>query len=109
MKLEIKRVDRLVALSVLGSLIGVWLVLTGFDAVTQFLRQLGNIGKNGFTLTDATVYVLVTTPRRAYEMFGNAALIGGLLGLAAWPPPASSPRCAPPACRACASPLRPPA
>jgi lipopolysaccharide export system permease protein len=59
----------------------VWLVLTGFDAVTQFVRQLTNIGKNGFTLTDATVYVLVTTPRRAYEMFGNAALIGSLLGL----------------------------
>ena len=81
MTLTIKRVDKLVALSVLGSLIGVWLVLTGFDAVTQFLRQLGNVGKNGFTLMNATVYVLVTTPRRAYEMFGNAALIGGLLGL----------------------------
>ncbi|MBN8924283.1 MAG: LPS export ABC transporter permease LptG [Rhodanobacter sp. 68-29] len=81
MSLAIKRVDKLVALSVLGSLVGVWLVLTGFDAVTQFLRQLSNIGKNGFTLTDAAVYVLITTPRRAYEMFGNAALIGGLLGL----------------------------
>ena len=77
----IKRVDKLVALSVLGSVIGVWLVLTGFDAVTQFMRQLGNIGRNGYTLTDATVYVLVTTPRRAYEMFGNGALIGSLLGL----------------------------
>ncbi|CAM5360452.1 LPS export ABC transporter permease LptG [Rhodanobacter lindaniclasticus] len=78
---NIKRVDRLVALSVLGSLLTVWLVLTGFDAVTQFLRQLGNVGKHGYTVTDAMVYVLVTFPRRAYEMFGNAALIGGLLGL----------------------------
>jgi len=78
---NIKRVDRLVAISVLGSLLTVWLVLTGFDAVTQFLRQLGSVGKNGYTLTDAVVYVLVTFPRRAYEMFGNAALIGGLLGL----------------------------
>jgi lipopolysaccharide export system permease protein len=78
---NIKRVDRLVAISVLGSLLTVWLVLTGFDAVTQFLRQLGNVGKHGFTVTDAAVYVLVTFPRRAYEMFGNAALIGGLLGL----------------------------
>jgi lipopolysaccharide export system permease protein len=81
MNLSIKRVDKLVALSVLGSVIGVWLVLTGFDAVTMFMRQLGNIGKNGYTLTDAAVYVLVTTPRRAYDMFGNAALIGSLLGL----------------------------
>jgi lipopolysaccharide export system permease protein len=78
---SIKRVDRLVALSVLGSLLTVWLVLTGFDAVTQFLRQLGNVGKHGYTVTDATVYVLVTFPRRAYEMFGNATLIGSLLGL----------------------------
>jgi lipopolysaccharide export system permease protein len=78
---NIKRVDRLVAMSVLGSLLMVWLVLTGFDAVTQFLRQLGSVGKHGYTLSNAVVYVLVTFPRRAYEMFGNAALIGGLLGL----------------------------
>ncbi|TAL73552.1 MAG: LPS export ABC transporter permease LptG [Rhodanobacter sp.] len=81
MRLSVKRVDRLVALSVLGSLIGVWLVLTGFDAVTQFLRQLGHVGKHGFTLGNAAVYVLVTTPRRAYEMFIFAAVIGGLMGL----------------------------
>lgn len=78
---RIKRVDRLVAMSVLGSLLIVWMVLTGFDAVTQFLRQLGSVGKNGYTVSNVIVYVLVTTPRRAYEMFGNAALIGGLLGL----------------------------
>jgi len=78
---RIKQVDRLVAMSVLGSLLMVWLVLTGFDAVTQLLRQLGHVGKNGFTLNNAVVYVLFTFPRRAYEMFGNAALIGGLLGL----------------------------
>ena len=77
----IKRVDRLVALSVLGSLVAVWLVLTGFDAVTHFLTQLGRVGKNGYTLTNAAVFVLVTTPRRAYEMFIFAAVIGGLMGL----------------------------
>ena len=77
----IKRVDRLVGMSVLGSLLMVWLVLTGFDAMTQLVRQLHNVGKNGYTLNNAIVYVLVTFPRRAYEMFGNAALIGGLLGL----------------------------
>ena len=79
--MQIKRVDWLVSITVLSSLLMVWLVLTGFDAVLHFLQQLGNIGKNGYTLTDAIVYVLVTTPRRLYEMFGNAALIGGLLGL----------------------------
>lgn len=79
--MRIKRVDWLVGITVLSSLLMVWLVLTGFDAVLHFLQQLGNIGKNGYTLTNAIVYILVTTPRRLYEMFGNAALIGGLLGL----------------------------
>ncbi len=78
---NIKRVDRLVALSVLSSLLMVWLVLTGFDAVTQFLRQLGHVGKDGYTLDKLVVYVLVTVPRRAYTMFTYAAVIGGLLGL----------------------------
>jgi lipopolysaccharide export system permease protein len=79
--LRIRRVDWLVGTSVLASMLMVWLVITGLDAVVQFLRQLGNVGKNGYTVTNAVVYVLVTFPRRLYEMFGNAALIGGLLGL----------------------------
>ncbi len=78
---RVKRVDRLIGAAVLASVLTVWLVLTGFDAMTQFLRQLGNIGKHGYALGDAVTYVLVTFPRRAYEMFGYAALIGGLLAL----------------------------
>jgi len=79
--LRVKRVDWLVGTAVLASILMVWLVITGLDAVVQLMRQLGNVGKNGYTVTSAVVYVLVTFPRRLYEMFGNAALIGGLLGL----------------------------
>ena len=79
--LRIRRFDWLVGTTVLGSILTVWLVITGLDAVVQFIRQLGSVGKNGYTITNAVVYVLVTFPRRLYEMFGNAALIGGLLGL----------------------------
>jgi lipopolysaccharide export system permease protein len=79
--LTIKRADRLIALSILGTLMLVWLVLVGFDTLSQFLRQLGNLGEHGYTVSQAAVYVACTVPRRMYEMFGNAALIGGLLGL----------------------------
>jgi lipopolysaccharide export system permease protein len=78
---NVKRVDRLVAISVLSSLLMVWLVLTGMDAIQLFLRQLGTVGKHGNTLSNVVIYVLVTFPRRAYEMFTYAAVIGGLLGL----------------------------
>ncbi|HEY0199226.1 MAG TPA: LPS export ABC transporter permease LptG [Rhodanobacter sp.] len=78
---NVKRVDRLVAISVLGSLLMVWMILTGMDAITLFLRQLNTVGKHGNTLSNVVVYVLVTFPRRAYEMFIYAAVIGGLLGL----------------------------
>ncbi|HET6588326.1 MAG TPA: LPS export ABC transporter permease LptG [Oleiagrimonas sp.] len=77
----IKRVDRLIAVSVIGMVLIVWLVLVGFDTLTQFLRQLGDVGKGGYTMPDAIIYIAWTVPRRMYEWFGNAALIGGLLGL----------------------------
>jgi lipopolysaccharide export system permease protein len=80
-RVSIKRVDWLIGTTVLGAVLMVLLVLTGLDAVIQFVRQLGSVGRNGYTITHAMVYVLVTLPRRSYEMFGNAALIGGLLGL----------------------------
>ncbi|HUA80316.1 MAG TPA: LPS export ABC transporter permease LptG [Dyella sp.] len=79
--LRIKRVDWLIAVTVFGSLLLVWLVLVGLDAMIQFVRQLGFIGRNGYTLSNAIFYVVVTVPRRMYEMFSFAALIGGLLGL----------------------------
>jgi lipopolysaccharide export system permease protein len=78
---RIKRVDWLIGLTVLGSMLMVWLVLVGLDAMLQFVKQLGYIGRNGYTLSNAIFYILVTIPRRMYEMFGFAALIGGLLGL----------------------------
>jgi lipopolysaccharide export system permease protein len=79
--LRIKRADRLVGMSVLGTLVIVWLILVGFDALLQFGKQLGKLDKNGFTATQAGIYIMLTVPRRLYEFFGNAALIGGLLGL----------------------------
>ncbi|RUL71476.1 LPS export ABC transporter permease LptG [Dyella choica] len=79
--LRVKRVDWLIGTTVFGSMLMVWLVLVGLDAMIQFGRQLHFIGRNGYTLSNAIFYVVVTIPRRMYEMFGFAALIGGLMGL----------------------------
>lgn len=77
----IKRADRLIALVVVNMLAIVWMVLVGFDTLTHFLSELNDVGENSYTLVDALVYIGWTMPRRFYEWFPNAALIGGLLGL----------------------------
>ncbi|HJP99731.1 MAG TPA: LPS export ABC transporter permease LptG [Rhodanobacteraceae bacterium] len=80
---RIKRVDRLIAGAVLGGLLLTWLVLTGLDTFIQFANQIGIIGHNGYTLGKAVVYILLTVPRRAYQWFVFAALIGSLVGVGA--------------------------
>ncbi|MCC7254367.1 MAG: LPS export ABC transporter permease LptG [Dokdonella sp.] len=76
-----KRVDRLVAAAVLGAVVLVWVVIVGIDALRTLVGELDDVGQGGYTLGRAVLYVACTVPRRFYEMFGFAALIGSLLGL----------------------------
>lgn len=76
-----KRVDRLVAMAVLGAVAVAWATIVGLDAFRTFIFELDDVGEGQYTLARAAAYVLLTVPRRCYEMFGYAALIGGLLGL----------------------------
>lgn len=82
-RVRIKRVDRLIAGAVLASLFLTWLVLVGLDTFIEFSGQIGNIGRNGYTLGAAIAYIALTVPRRCYEYFVFAALIGSLLGVGA--------------------------
>ncbi len=78
---RLRRVDKLVALAVIGAVLLTWGFLVGFDAFRAFIVELDDIGKGQYTLSKAIVYVLLTVPRRGYQFFGYAALIGGLLGM----------------------------
>ncbi len=77
----IKRADRLIARTIIGTLLIVWLVLVGFDVLDQLARQLRYVGQHGYTFNDALAFIALTLPRRMYQHFGSASLIGGLLGL----------------------------
>lgn len=77
----LKRVDRLVAMAVLGSVALTWVVIVSLDAFRTFIIELNSVGHAHYTVAKAAAYVLLTVPRRFYEMFGYAALIGSLLGL----------------------------
>ncbi len=82
-RFRIKRADLLIAATVLGGLLLTWLVLTGLDTFMEFAKQIGGIGHNGYSLGKAVAYILLTVPRRAYQWFVFAALIGSLVGVGA--------------------------
>lgn len=73
--------DRLVARAVLSALLPVWLILLGFDAISAFAAELDELGEGSYSAADALLYTAYTLPRRIYELFPTAAVIGALLGL----------------------------
>lgn len=78
---RMKRVDRLVAYSVLSAVLATWLLLVGLDAARAFVAEAVDVGQGNYGIGVVAVQILLTLPRRGYEWFGNAALIGSLLGL----------------------------
>lgn len=75
-------VDRLVAGYVLAALVAVLFVLVGFDAITALVEELGDVGGD-YGFAQVLFYTVHTLPRRAYNLFPTAAVIGSLLGLGA--------------------------
>lgn len=86
--LPVKRLDRLIAISVLSAIGLVWVTLVALDALSAFARELDEIGAGSYTLQTAVTYILLTLPRRFYEIFNTAAVIGAVLGLGALAPTA---------------------
>lgn len=73
--------DRLVARAVLTALLPVWLILAGFDAISAFAGELDELGEGAYSAGSALLVTVYTLPRRIYELFPTAAVIGALLGL----------------------------
>ena len=76
-----KKVDKLVALSVLSAVLLAWGFLVSLDAMYAFIGEVNDVGTGQYTLSKAVAYILLTVPRRGYQFFGYSALIGGLLGM----------------------------
>ncbi|KAA2285122.1 LPS export ABC transporter permease LptG [Arenimonas fontis] len=78
-----RRVDAYLARTVMVSALAAWGVLLGFDVITALVNELDELGQGEYSLGHALAYVAWTVPRRAYELFPIAALIGSVLGLGA--------------------------
>jgi lipopolysaccharide export system permease protein len=59
----------------------VWAVLLGLDLMLSFVGEFGDIGKGNYGISTAIAYMAYTVPRRAYELFPYAAVVGALMAL----------------------------
>lgn len=58
-------------------------VLAALDLFFAIINEFEDVGKAAYTYIDALVYVGLTLPRRLYELFPPAVLVGSLLSLGA--------------------------
>jgi lipopolysaccharide export system permease protein len=76
------KLDRYIGRSVILAILSVLGVILGLALLFAFIDELGDLDES-YTLFEALWYVLLTAPRRLYEMLPMAALIGCLIGLGA--------------------------
>ena len=76
--------DLYVGKVILGTVMLVWAVLVGLDCLIGgdgVLNEISDVGKGNYDFSKALVRVVLTTPRRLYDLFPTAAVIGSLMGL----------------------------
>ena len=73
--------DRYVGRVVVATVLLTWSVLLGLDVVMAVSGEFSDIGTGDYGVVRALIHVMLTIPRRIYELFPTAAVIGALLGL----------------------------
>ena len=73
-------VDRYIGKSVLLAILAVLGIILGLATLFAFIDEMGSVSDT-YTVMDVLSFVLLTAPRRMYDMLPMAALIGCLIGL----------------------------
>lgn len=73
--------DRYIARTIVSGTLMTLLVLGSLLAFVDFVSEIGNVGKGQYTVLNAATYVLLSLPKRLYELFPTAVLLGSLLSL----------------------------
>lgn len=74
------KLDRYIGTSVFFAILAVLGIIVSLSLLFAYIDELGDVSAS-YGLLDAAVWVLLTIPRRTYEMLPMAALIGCLIGL----------------------------
>jgi len=76
--------DIYVGRTVLGMVLVVWSILVGLDCLiggNGLLDEISDVGTGNYGMGSALVGVVLSIPRRLYDLFPTAAVIGSLMGL----------------------------
>lgn len=74
------KLDSYIGKSVFMAILAVLGIILGLASLFAFIDEMGDIS-DSYTLLDAGSFVLLTAPRRLYDMLPMAGLIGCLIGL----------------------------
>jgi lipopolysaccharide export system permease protein len=77
----VRVLDRYIGKTVIASILLVLLSLLILIAFGNLIEELRDVGDGNYTTVDAFLYVLLIIPRRTYEIFPVAVLLGSMIGL----------------------------
>jgi len=77
-----KTLTRYIGREILASILLIFSALVMLFAFFDLIHELGDVGRGGYTITAALLFVALQLPARMYELFPVATLIGTLFGLA---------------------------
>ncbi|MEO5700401.1 MAG: LPS export ABC transporter permease LptG [Casimicrobiaceae bacterium] len=77
-----KLLTRYIGREVLTAVMFIFTGLVALFAFFDLIHELGDVGRGGYTLGSAALYVALQLPARMYELFPVAALIGTLFAMA---------------------------
>jgi len=77
-----KTLTRYIGREVLTSILLIFSALVALFAFFDLIHELGDVGRGGYTITTALLFVALQLPSRMYELFPVATLIGTLFALA---------------------------
>lgn len=78
-----KVIDRYIgAAAAIGAVLALF-TLVALDGILAFVQEIPDIGTGQYGVVQAATYIFLTLPRRAFDFYPTAALLGALLGVGA--------------------------
>ena len=76
-------IQRYLIVAIIKATLAVLMIALAVDLFVEFANEMGSVGKGGYTLAEALLYVPMTIPADLYTLFPMIGLLGVLIGLGA--------------------------